>query len=72
MTWGSNLYKLSKLKVLKIENTNLEKEHNLRFLRNLNNIQYLSIKNHKIYNLGLKTFQKITGKLENLIELDIR
>lgn len=55
--------KLSRLKYLKIENSNLEKDHNLRFIKHLKNLNYLSIKNHRIYNLGLKCFQRITGKM---------
>lgn len=47
---------LSKLKYLKIENSCLEKDHNLRFLKHLKGLYILSIKNHKIYNLGLKRF----------------
>jgi hypothetical protein len=50
------------LRVLLMENTNISKEMNLRFLKNFKRLEILSLKGHKIHTLTTAHFCKMFGK----------
>jgi hypothetical protein len=63
-----------RLKILIMENSNINKDLNFRFLKNLKSLEHLSIKGHKVHSLTPAHFYKIVPKesFPHLRSLDIR
>ena len=64
-----NLYNFKRnpyLTKLKIDNSEISQIEQFRFLKKIPLIRVLTCKGHKIYNISLETFAKISGTLREL------
>lgn len=67
-----NSLKSCPLVKFEMDNSQLQKTHHFRFLKNKQTLEEICIKNHACYDLNLNEFINVVGSLKNLRILDFR